>query len=134
MTLHIKQYEEDGVTHIDIEQFVTGGMKGTTELRQLDGSERVHDDHVFGKCKGTSRWVNIADVEDPRLQQNWRPETLESETVLSVVKSESAGWVAKQTWGFQDRDGKRYYARNIVVSKGKERREATLLYDYVGAL
>jgi hypothetical protein len=31
VTLHTKQYEEDGVTHIDIDQTATGGIKGTTE-------------------------------------------------------------------------------------------------------
>jgi len=31
LTLHTKQYEKDGVTHIDIEQTATGGIKGTTE-------------------------------------------------------------------------------------------------------
>lgn len=134
VTLLIKQYEKDGVVHVDIDQLATGGVKGTTELRQLDNAEGVHDDHVFGKCKGRSRWVKVADVEDARLRQNWRPETLEAETIESNVENESAKWVAKQIWGFQDKNGKRYYARNVVILKGKERKEATLFYDYVGPL
>lgn len=72
-------------------------------------------------------------MEDPRLKQNWLPETLEEETVESNVSSVGGGWVAKQVWGFQDKNGKRYYARNVVVTKGKDRKEATLYYDYIGA-
>lgn len=120
--------------HIDIDQTATGGIKGTTELRQLDNQEVEHDDHIFGKVKGRSRWVKVAEVEDPRLKKGWLPETLEDETVESNVTSVGNGWVAKQVWGFQEKNGKRHYARNVVVTKGKDRKEATLFYDYVGAL
>lgn len=65
------------VTHIDIEQTATGGIKGTTELRTLDWKARPHADYVFGKCEGRSKWVDLeanddADVpDDAFLKEGW---------------------------------------------------------------
>lgn len=54
--------------------------------------------------------------------------------VLSYVINEEAGWTATQIWGFQEVDGERRYARNIVLKKvkGEERVAMRLVYDYVG--
>lgn len=133
ITLHMKQYTDDeGVVRIDIEQTATGGIKGTAEKRHLDYKEGEHDDHIFGKVKGKSRFIKISEVEDAFLKSNWLPETENGEAIESNVTSVNNGWEAKQVWGFQDKDGKRMYARNVVVTKGKERREARLYYDYQG--
>ena len=133
LTLHIKQYtDDDGVVHIDIEQTATGGVKGTTELRHLDYKEGEHDDHVFGKVRGKSRFVKISDLDDDFLRSNWLPETQNGDAIESNVTSVNNGWEAKQIWGFQEKDGKRYYARNVVVTKGKDRKQARLFYDFQG--
>ena len=132
ITLHIKQYKgDDDVVHIDIDQTATGGVKGTTELRHLDFKESEHDDHIFGKVRGKSRFVKISEVEDAHLKSNWLPETENGDAVESNVVSIGNGWEAKQIWGFQEKDGKRLYARNVVVTKGSERKEARLYYDYL---
>ena len=45
----MKHYKDDsGVEHIDIDQTLTGGIKGTSENRTLDWTERPNNDHVFG--------------------------------------------------------------------------------------
>lgn len=66
---------ETGVTHIDIKQTATGGIKGTTELRTLDWQVREHTDHIFGTLESRCRWVDIdADetaVPDEFLKQGW---------------------------------------------------------------
>ncbi|KAL9051699.1 MAG: hypothetical protein Q9162_005849 [Coniocarpon cinnabarinum] len=134
ITLHIKQFtNEAGVVQIDIEQTATGGVKGTTEIRHLDWKESDHDDHVFGKVRGKSRFIKVADVDDPFLKSNWREETDKGDAIESYVVSVDNGWIARQIWGFQDKDGKRMYARNIVVTKGSDRKEIRLYYDYVSA-
>ncbi|PGG95072.1 hypothetical protein AJ79_10284 [Helicocarpus griseus UAMH5409] len=59
VTLKVTQKKiENDVTQIDIAQIVTGGLKGTTELRTLDWSEKPHTDHIFGSVIGQNRWVH----------------------------------------------------------------------------
>jgi hypothetical protein len=72
VTLLIKQYTDDtGTIHIDIEQIATGGLKGTTELRQLNGQEGRHTDHLFGDLTGKSTWVKLSEVTDDFLKEGW---------------------------------------------------------------
>lgn len=157
MTLQVSQYEgpstpwpeqsspSEGstpVTHIDIEQ-VAAGLKGTTELRCLDGHYRPHEDWIFGKVKGRSLWIRTDAIETETSESkhlcsgNWCESDDEKagpngEThILSHVEAE-AGWTALQIWGFMMVGGERRYARNIIVKKGtKERAEIRLVYDFV---
>ncbi|KAF2801831.1 uncharacterized protein BDZ99DRAFT_213993 [Mytilinidion resinicola] len=52
------------VTHIDFDQVVTGGIKGTTELRTLDWQWRDHTDHLFGSLEGRSQFTKLAQLEE----------------------------------------------------------------------
>ncbi|MCJ1265475.1 hypothetical protein MMC22_005353 [Lobaria immixta] len=131
ITLSIKQYVDDGgVTHIDIEQTATGGIK-TTELRTLDWQVRDHEDRVFGKVDAQARWVKLADVDDDAfLKTGW--DDLEGEHVQGYVESKTNGWTADQIWGFEYVHEKRYHVRHAVVRKGDDWKQARLVYDYLG--
>lgn len=128
------------VTHIEIDQTGTGGMKGSTEKRCLDHLFRDHKDWLFGSCRGQSKWIKAEEIEDKWLAGNG--EWLEGEEekggpngethVLSHVESVDNGWTATQIWGFQLVGGERKYVRHIVVAKGAERVELKLVYDYLG--
>lgn len=95
VTIALKQYEDDkGVTHIDIQSTATGGIS-TTELRTLDWQVRDHEDRVFGKVNGQTRWVKLEDVDDDDfLKTGW--DDLEGEHVQSYVTSQTNGWTADQ--------------------------------------
>ena len=147
ITLDIKQYQgaptapadADGpeVTHVDIDQTLTGGLKGTTEKRCIDDAEREHSDWMFGSVRGQSRWATAASIDDAFLAKGWLEGDDEKagpagEThILSFVQSLDNGWTATQIWGFQEVGGERHYCRNIVVAKGSERVEIRLVYDYL---
>ena len=147
ITLDIKQYQgaptapadADGpeVTHVDIEQTLTGGLKGTTEKRCIDDAEREHSDWMFGSVRGQSRWVGPAAIEDAFLAKGWLEGDDEKagpagEThIFSFVQSLDNGWTATQVWGFQEVSGERRYTRNIVVAKGSDRVQIRLVYDYL---
>jgi hypothetical protein len=140
VTLNVKQYKDDGgVVHIDIEQPGAAGIKGTTELRQLDGSWQEHEDHVFGAVKGRSKWTKVADYKDDDadeayLKKDWNQETLDGDVVDSYVESIKNGWTAHQVWGFQDVEvegaKQRMYVRNVVVKKGDKTIHAKLVYEF----
>ncbi|KAK3335397.1 hypothetical protein B0T19DRAFT_470670 [Cercophora scortea] len=147
LTLDVKQYSgppsppaepsAPEVTHIEIEQTGTGGMKGTTEKRCLDNAFREHSDWLFGTVRGQTKWIATADIADKFLAEGWLEGADEAggpngEThVLSHVESLDNGWTATQTWGFQLVDGVRKYVRHVVVAKGTQRAELTLVYDYL---
>ena len=120
ITLNVKQYQgaptapadADGpeVTHVDIDQTLTGGLKGTTEKRCIDDAFLARgwlegDDEKAGPAGETH--------------------------ILSFVQSLDNGWTATQVWGFQEVSGERRYTRNIVIAKGSERVEIRLVYDYL---
>lgn len=94
ITLQISQYEEDSLTHIDIDQFATGGMK-TTEERTLNWEVKRHEDSVFGVVFGQSRWIKLADVDDDEfLRTGW--DDPNGEHVQSYVENHDNGWTANQ--------------------------------------
>jgi len=126
------------VSHIEIEQTGTGGMKGSTEKRCLDFQFRDHSDWLFGHVRGQSKWMTPADIQDPYLaSKDWLEGDAEKggpngEThVLSHVESVDNGWTATQIWGFQLVNGERKHTRLIVIAKGTERVELKLVYDFI---
>jgi len=139
VTLNITSYtDDDGKQHIDVVQPGAAGIKGTTEKRILDGEKADHQDHIFGKVEATNKWAKVADItaddkdDEEHLKSKWLQETLDGEAIDNVGTSIGNGWVARQIWGFQDIDGVRKYARNIVVRKGEKIERVTLIYDYKG--
>jgi hypothetical protein len=149
LTLHVKQYvappsppadpaTSPEATHIEIEQTGTGGFKGSTERRCLDGTWREHTDWLFGHVRGRSTWLaTAADAEDEFLAAGWL-EGDEEKTgpageahVRSYVESLDSDWTATQVWGFKLIEGVRKYCRNVVIAKGEERVELQLVYDFI---
>ncbi|KIH91761.1 hypothetical protein SPBR_01978 [Sporothrix brasiliensis 5110] len=137
----------ENVTHINIDQTMTGGIKGTTERRCVDNRRREHSDWLFGHVvgrtlfyKGPGAAVALAkDFPDAFLAEGW-PEDGE-DLLVSYVKNldKAGGWEATQVWGFQTaKDGTRRYVRNIVVTKGEgssqQRVTVQLIYDFLGEL
>ncbi|KAF2498229.1 hypothetical protein BU16DRAFT_455320 [Lophium mytilinum] len=140
--------DDPSKTHIDFTQVVTGGIKGTTELRTLDWKWRAHTDHLFGDLKGRSQFTKLAKLEEAVkevkggvaedakfMAEGWDEATKEGEVVEAYVENEKGGWVAWQIWGFVDweADGKkeRRHVRRVVVRKGKEVKRILLVFDWV---
>jgi hypothetical protein len=107
----------------------------------LRGPDHPHDDHIFGQLKGKSRWIATGSPEYEALDQFMREAWLEEgeqggpngeSHVQSWVVNEENGWTAEQIWGFAVVDGKRYYVRRVVVTKGEEVLSVRLVYDWQG--
>ncbi|KAF6813304.1 hypothetical protein CSOJ01_04648 [Colletotrichum sojae] len=146
VTLDIKQYSAppsppgtgtEPVTHLDIDQIATAGLKGTSEKRCLDMEFREHSDWIFGTVRGQSTFMSIDEVEDDFLKENWLEGEAEAtgpdgkSHIYSHVESIDNGWTATQVWGFQTINGERRYARNVLIKKGDKRVEIRLVYDWI---
>ena len=96
--LSVKHYkDENGIEHIDIDQTVTGGIKGTSEYRVLDWTERPHEDHVFGAVLSKSRRVPLNELEREWLKKDWADESFENgEIIYTCAKSDTAK--SGRTW------------------------------------
>ena len=152
MTLHVKQYtleDGSGTVKIDIDQVLSGGLKGSTEERTLDWEWRGHTDYLYGTVRGRNRFNSLAGVveegkakggaeeEDAKfLVEGWLGETQEGEVMEGFVENEGSGWTAWQVWGFAEIGGERKYVRRIVVRKtGKEEfKRVRLVYDWAGEM
>ncbi|KAI0175971.1 hypothetical protein GGR52DRAFT_338771 [Hypoxylon sp. FL1284] len=168
ITLHVKQYQGppsptaasetkpaggDDVTHVDIQQVATAGVKGTAENRCLDDAFRDHSDWLFGHVRGRTRWVGPADVaalvaeggeartwgwvDDDSVALDWLEDEAErtgpagASHILSFVQSVDAAWTALQVWGFQSVGGERRHVRNVVVAKAGKFYSFKMVYDWI---
>jgi len=133
--LDIKSYQDsDGLWHIDVEQPGAAGIKGTTELRTIDGKPADHEDHIFGHVVGTTTWGKVGDFKDDGGDESYlKADWLDDEILVNKVEATN-GWTATQIWGFQNVNvggvTERRYARNIIVKKKDKQVKARLIYDY----
>ncbi|KAJ7786161.1 hypothetical protein B0H16DRAFT_1489378 [Mycena metata] len=138
VTLTIKHYKDsESVEHVDIDQVLTGGVPGTREERILSWTERTNEDHLFGAVIGKSRRCKVDELDEDFLKKAWTADTIEHGVIQSYVYSDTpksgTTWIANQTWGIQEINGERRYARNIKFTGPKgEDIESTLVYDYLG--
>jgi hypothetical protein len=128
ITLHISRCTgDDNATHTDISQQFTGGIAGTAETRTLDWTERFHKDHIFGRVKGRSRWVDLSEVLDWYLRDGWEAAGW---VVEGEYRSEKEGSNANVIWGFANVGGK-HYLRKAVVQKRSKVVKGTYVYDRI---
>jgi hypothetical protein len=127
--------------HIDIDQTATGGIKGTSEYRDVDDVERPHSDWLFGKTQARTRWIGVdgfpaivAEYGD-YMTKGWLEDgegkAPGGESHLINVVVAEAGWTGAQIWGFQTIGGERRYVRLIQVSKGDKKELVRFIYDFV---
>lgn len=128
-TVTIKQYiGENNLTCMDIDTALAGGIKGAPEQYRVDGAEALIDHDLFGKLKGKSEWIKVADVDDEYLKAEFNPE---DEVIQVRAESVGNGWTARQIWGFANIGGIRYQVRRVVVTKGGKVQKGRLVYDYL---
>ncbi|KAI0756596.1 hypothetical protein C8Q80DRAFT_1091240 [Daedaleopsis nitida] len=135
--LAIKHFTEDGIEHVDIEQTITGGIKGTNEHRILDWTERTHEDHVFGPVFSKSRRVSLDEVEKEWLKKDWSlaESLVDGKIIYTTAKSDTSKsgktWSTEQVWGFEQVNGEKRYTRHVFfVGPKDEIVTIRLVYDY----
>lgn len=95
------------------------GSGGDEDRKFLKGE--ADSDGEDGGEEGRNGWL---DECNGRHVQSW---------VVNVDEASTGGWTAEQVWGFEEVvQGKRYYTRRVVVTKGDKVERARLVYDYKG--
>lgn len=142
--MHVVEWsDDDGTTHIHIEQTATGGIKGETEIRKLDWSAVPHNSGIFGETSSRSRWTGVGSrVESggggslhPWLTEGWLKEDTSgdgNDYIQNWVVNEKIGWTAEQIWGFAVLDGQRYQVRKFLVKNKEQEAKARMVYDWKG--
>ncbi|KAI0830723.1 hypothetical protein BC628DRAFT_1469017 [Trametes gibbosa] len=120
--LSVNHYKDDsGVEHIDVDQTLTGGVKGTNEYRTLDWTERSSEDYVFGPVLGKSRRVSLSGVEREWLKKDWLDDSFEDGAII-FTRANSDTPKSGKTWSTEQ------------ARPGGEVIEIRLVYDYQGPL
>jgi len=139
ITLDVEHYTgDDTFEHIDTDQTLTGGIKGTNESRTFSGLPREHTDYLFGDVIGLSKRVKADEIAEEFLSKGWTKDTLEEEkgiiftTASSKTETTGKTWTADQIWGFEEVDGLKRYARHVHFYTPDETVQARLVYDYAG--
>ncbi|KAG1846855.1 hypothetical protein F4604DRAFT_1594800 [Suillus subluteus] len=138
LTLNVKHYtDEAGTEHIDIEQTLSGGMSGNNEDRTLDWEEHNQYNDVFGALIGQSKRVKVEEVDDEFLKTGWTEDAVEDGLILAVAWSDTPKsgmeWKAELTWGFEELNGERRYARHVKFTSSDKTDGPIfkhLYYDY----
>jgi translation elongation factor P/translation initiation factor 5A len=125
--IELKQSSAGGVTKIESDQSAAG-LKPTHEERTLDGVPKKGSDWIFGDTESSTTFVKQEEITDEFLKKGWLPE---GDLIQNTITSDKNGWKAVQVWGFMNVNGERRHIRKLLVTKGKDRAEARLAYDYV---
>lgn len=135
ITLYIKHTTDSdtGLEHIDIDSTLSG-LKGTTEKRTLDWTERTHEDYVFGKVIAKSRRIQLSEIDDDVLKKGWTEDTIAKGLIQSHGKNVEYEWTVDQIWGFMEINGERRYARRVKFTTPKVRLDKVIVYDYYSPL
>lgn len=94
ITAHTYQTEEDGVVTITIHNTSNGGIKGTTEVRHLNGKPTEHTDYIWGHVLGSSRYVATRDLKDDFLKTGWLSETSDGECIENTIEALDGSWTS----------------------------------------
>ncbi|KAL4896754.1 hypothetical protein BDV59DRAFT_171416 [Aspergillus ambiguus] len=126
ITAEVKQYADEKdpqISHIDIKQYVTGGIEGTTENRTTDWQTREHQDHIFGRVEGQSKFFRGSKSADGKVRPNhaWSTET-DDEQVKKFLNgeilkdgSECDGWIVENL-GEEYGEGEGLWLQSFVRS------------------
>lgn len=131
--LSITQTNENGVDHLVIHGRSSNGLPDTTEDRIVNGTWKELTFPIFGKIRGSTRWVKTADLSSAWLAEGM---LLDGDGVILMETIQTdINTVTKQSNGFKIVKGERRYVRHVeVVNSDNKRIQVTLVYDYLGPL
>lgn len=88
LTLNVTHTKPDGVDTLSTTAVPTGGFKGTTSERKLNGEAVPQKDFLFGECEILPSVKKVDELEDEWLKEGWVEDVVFDE----VVVNKKAGW------------------------------------------
>ncbi|KAJ7496514.1 hypothetical protein FB451DRAFT_1455664 [Mycena latifolia] len=123
---------DDGDERIWVSQEEEGRLKIADEEWALDWRERARDDPFFGPVVGRIRRVKTHGLEPRFLRRGWTADTLKYGVLHYHVCGR--GWNVVETWGIEEVEGQRRFARHVEFTGSNRNVEAHLVYDYMEGL
>ncbi|KAK8150314.1 hypothetical protein G3M48_002884 [Beauveria asiatica] len=132
--LWITHTTDNGVDHLVIHGKSTNGLPDSTEDRIVNGSWKDLNFPIFGKIRGSTRWVKTGDLSSAWLAKDMLLDD-DGVILMETIQTET-DTVTKQANGFKMVKGERRYVRHVEVTKKNSSKpiHVTLVYDYLGPL
>ncbi|WQF76711.1 hypothetical protein CDEST_01725 [Colletotrichum destructivum] len=124
---------ERPATVIDINQTVRPGGFDTANSYILDGETRHDKVPIFGAMSMRAKYVPKAEVsgEDLMGHEIEQPSpTDERVGIKEFTEGVNTGWKTTALWGFEKVNGERRFCKYCTTTKGDEKVQARLVYDY----
>jgi hypothetical protein len=123
---------------INVKQTVRPGGFDTANRYVLDGQTRHDTVPIFGAMSMRARYVSKEEVskeatlgreiEEPVIVG--RDDGVHPVAIEERSGGVNTGWQTVATWGFEKVDGERRFCKYCITTKGDQRAEARLVYDY----
>ncbi|ATY64777.1 hypothetical protein CCM_09343 [Cordyceps militaris CM01] len=131
--LWVTQTNENGVDHIVIHGKSSNGLPDSKEDRIVNGTWKELNFPIFGKIRGSTRWV-----KRDELPSTWLTEDMlldDDRVILMETIQLNINTNTKQVNGFRNVKGERRYVRHVeVLNEDKKVIRVRLVYDYLGPL
>lgn len=132
--------DTSSTTVIEIKQTVRPGGFDTANKYVLDGETRTDTVPMFGAMSMRAQYVGRAEASDI-LNASSSNMGKDLETPLGgdgegrvgiseISQGVNTGWKTVAVWGFQRLDGERRFCKYCITTKGDQKAEARLVYDY----
>ncbi|OAA53206.1 hypothetical protein ISF_08938 [Cordyceps fumosorosea ARSEF 2679] len=131
--LWITQTVEGGVDRLVIQGKSSNGLPDSREDRILSGAWKELSFPIFGKIRGSTRWVKRGELPSAWLAEDMVLE--DDQVILMETIQLNINTVTKQANGFKSVNGERRYVRHVeVLNNKKDLIRVRLVYDYLGPL
>ncbi|TLD09210.1 uncharacterized protein PgNI_07972 [Pyricularia grisea] len=124
---------ERPATVIDVIQTVRPGGFDSENSYILDGETRTDKVPIFGAMSMKAVYVPMAEVstEDIMGQVIEQPSATDDRVAIKeMTEGVNTGWKTTALWAFQEIDGERRFCKYCTTTKGEEKVQARLVYDY----
>lgn len=129
LTVAMKQWEEDGVTHLEFQNAIASSLPGSTENFTLNWEPTEFYDHYFGNVRDRARWVKVDDLEEDFLRNGWEEGT--AEVIHLFTDHLDVDVTTSQVCGFEFIDGLRRHTRRMVVKRADVTTNLRVVFDHV---
>ncbi|KAF1983837.1 hypothetical protein K402DRAFT_465708 [Aulographum hederae CBS 113979] len=128
LTLNVTHtIDEDGNHTLATTAVPSGGFKGHTSARKLDGKQMQQKDFLFGECDVVPGVSKPSELEDEWLKEGWVEDLVFEET----VENKKGGWKNHNCSGFRIVNGQKHYCNRSRVTTEKGKNETAMnVYNF----